>query len=123
MNYCALTIDTLGARTYQTRKYQFDYMEPVAFEREKARHSLSVIGYMKLSEIAAEDTIDQVIITNGLDDYCFKLRSFKENQKIKKRNLIGYVQVAKYDYVAVYKRNIILPIMLSCILILAAILL
>lgn len=122
MNYVVHNMDSKRARSYTSRKFSFDYLEPDNFEREKELCNFTIIGYAKLREIDIDDANERLVIANGINDHYFKLKPVKEEQRLTRWNLIGYVQVSKYDYVAVYKRNILLPILMTAALLLAAIL-
>lgn len=115
MNYYVREIELKEAR-YFPKKYKFDYIEPDSFEKIKELYSFSVIGYMTLSRVEKEDTMDKVVISNGLKDYYFKFKPFQKGKSIKPKKVIGYVMVKKDTYIAIYKRSKIIPILLCLLL-------
>lgn len=112
MNYYVHNIETANARIYKKSHCQFDYIEPDAFEH-LPNSEKSLIGYIKLEEIEKDAASDQVIISSGINDHYFQLMPTDQINHQNKRNLIGYIMVAKDTYAAVYKGNLLLPIILS----------
>ena len=95
-----------------SRKYKFDYLEPDAFSRLEETEDLSVIGSICLRPTDRDSAGDKVIISNGLNDYYFRLKSLKNGKRINPRKLIGYVMTGSSAYAAVYKKRKILPAIL-----------
>ena len=115
MNYHIYNIETANARIFKKGHLQFDYIEPVAFEKIRDTENFSVIGCIRLKEIEKEETTDKVIISNGLTDHYFKLMPINRMKHFSRRNLIGYIMISKNTYAAVYKSRIMVPLVLSLI--------
>lgn len=113
MNYHVYNIENTNARIFEKGHYQFDYIEPDSFEKIQNSNDLSVIGCIKLKEIAKEDATDTVVISSGITDHYFKLMPSDKMKHLSKKHLIGYIMVAKDTYVAVYEHSILLPFLLS----------
>ena len=113
MIYYVYDIETANARIFKKRHYQFDYIEPDAFEKLKNSRDTSVIGCIKLKEIEKEDVPDTIVISRGLTDHYFKLMPTSKMKHLSSRSLIGYVSVSKNTYVAVYKDSILILLLLS----------
>lgn len=113
MNYYVHDIETVNARIFKKRKFQFDYIEPDSFEKIQDGGMAAIIGCIKLKEIDKEDAIDKVVISNGLTDHYFKLMSADKIKHLSRRKLIGYILVSKDTYVSVYKKSRLIPFLLS----------
>lgn len=113
MNYYVHNLETVNARIFKKKHFQFDYIEPNPFEKMQNSNDLSVIGCMKLKEIEKEAATDTVVISSGITDHYFKLLPSDKMKHLGKKHLIGYVMVAKDTYVAVYEHSILMPLLLS----------
>ncbi len=113
MNYHVYNIEDTNARIFKKKHFQFDYIEPDSFEKTQNSNDLSVIGCIKLKEIAKEDATDTVVISSGITDHYFKLMPPDKMKRLRKKHLIGYIMVAKDTYVAVYEHSIMMPLLLS----------
>lgn len=113
MNYHVYNIEDTNARIFKKKHFQFDYIEPDSFEKTQNSNDLSVIGCIKLKEIAKEDATDTVVISSGLTDHYFKLLPPDRMKHFSKRHLVGYILVSTDTYVAVYKHSILMPLLLS----------
>lgn len=116
MNHCVRDMEWEGTLRYNSRKYKFDYLEPDIFSRLEKTEVLSVIGSIRLSPIDEDCSGDKIIIPHGLCDYFFRLVPLKHEKRIKPRKLIGYVMVGNDTYVAVYKKEKIIPVILVLVL-------
>lgn len=112
MNYCVRDMEWKRTLCFNSRKYKFDYLEPDAFSRLEETEDLSVIGSICLRPTDRDSAGDKVIISNGLNDYYFRLKSLKNGKRINPRKLIGYVMTGSSAYAAVYKKRKILPAIL-----------
>lgn len=113
MNYYAHNLETVNARIFKKKHFQFDYVEPDSFENMQNDNDLSVIGCMKLKEIEKEAVADTVVISSGITDHYFMLMPPDKMKHFRKKHLIGYVMVSADTYVAVYEHSIIMPLLLS----------
>lgn len=113
MNYYVHNLETVNARIFKKKHFQFDYIEPDSFEKMQNSSTLSVIGCMKLKEIEKEAAADTLVISSGITDHYFMLMPPNKMKYLSKKHLIGYVMVAKDTYVAVYKHNILMLLLLS----------
>lgn len=113
MNYYVYNIENTNARIYKKNHYQFDYIESDSFEKLQNSNSLSVIGCIKLKEIEKEDATDTVVISSGITDHYFMLMPPDKMKHLSRRHLIGFIMVSADTYVAVYKHNILIPLLLS----------
>lgn len=113
MNYHVYNIEDTNARIYKRKHFQFDYIEPDSFEKMQNSNNLSVIGCIKLKEIAKEDATDTVVISSGITDHYFKLMPSDKMKHLRKKHLIGYILVSTDTYVAVYEHSIMMPLLLS----------
>lgn len=113
MNYYVHNLETVNARIFKKKHFQFDYIEPDSFEKIQNSNNLSVIGCIKLKEIEKEDATDTVVISCGIADHYFKLMQPEKIKHLSKRHLIGYIIVSANTYVAVYKHSILMPLLLS----------
>ena len=73
MNYYVHNLETVNARIFKKKHLQFDYVEPVPFEKMQNSNALSVIGCMKLKGIEKETATDTVVISSGITDHYFML--------------------------------------------------
>ncbi len=108
MNYYIHPIDAPQARYFKKRHYQFDYIESenfTDFAKSEGKQKISVIGYTTLTEIDQDDSIDSVIIPNGLDDHYFKFCPITSEKDLKSKHIHGYVSVGADRYVAIYSSN------------------
>lgn len=113
MNYYVHNLETVNARIFKRKHFQFDYIELDSFEKMQNSNNLSVIGCIKLKEIEKEDATDTVVISSGITDHYFKLMPPDKIKHLNKRHLIGYIMVSADTYVAVYKHSIFMPLLLS----------
>ena len=113
MNYYVHNLETVNARICKKKHFQFDYIEPDPFEKMQNSSDLSVIGCMKLKEIAKEAATDIVFISSGITDHYFMLMPPDKMKLLNRKHLIGYVMVSKDTYVAVYEHSILMPLLLS----------
>lgn len=113
MNYYVYDIENIGARTFKSKHYQFDYIEPDSFEKMQNSNDLTVIGCMKLKEVEKESAVDTVEISSGITNHYFNLMPSDKIKYLSKRHLIGYIMVSTDTYVAVYKHSILMPLLLS----------
>ena len=113
MNYYVHNLETVNARIFKKKHFQFDYIEPDPFEKMQNSNDLSVIGCMKLKEIEKETATDTLVISSGITDHYFMLMPPDKMKYLSKKHLIGYVMVAKDTYVAVYEHSILMPLLLS----------
>lgn len=113
MNYYVHNLETMNARIFKKKHFQFDYIEPDSFEKMQTNNDLSVIGCMKLKEIEKEAATDTVVISSGITDHYFMLMPPDKMKPLSKKHLIGYVMVSKDTYVAVYEHSILIPLLLS----------
>lgn len=113
MNYYVHNLETVNARIFKKKHFQFDYIEPDSFEKMQSSNDLSVIGCMKLKEIEKEAATDKVVISSGITDHYFMLMPPDKMKCLSRKHLIGYVMVSADTYVAVYKHSILMPLLLS----------
>ena len=113
MNYYVHNLETVNARIFKKKHFQFDYIEPDSFEKMQNSSDLSVIGCMKLKEIEKETATDTVVISNGITDHYFMLMPPDKMKHLNRKHLIGYVMVSTDTYVAVYEHSILIPLLLS----------
>lgn len=113
MNYYVHNLETVNARIFKKKHFQFDYIEPDSFEKMQNSSELSVIGCMKLKEIEKEAATDTVVISSGITDHYFMLMPPNKMKHLNRKHLIGYVMVSKDTYVAVYEHSILMPLLLS----------
>lgn len=113
MNYYVHNLETVNARIFKKKHFQFDYIEPDPFEKMQSSNDLSVIGCMKLKEIEKEAATDTVAIPSGITDHYFMLMPQDKMKHLSKKHLIGYVMVSKDTYIAVYEHSILMPLLLS----------
>lgn len=113
MNYYVYDIENIGARTFKSKHYQFDYIEPDSFEKMQSSNNLTMIGCVKLKEIEKEDATDTVVTSCGIEDHYFNLMPPDKIKHLNKRHLIGYIMVSNDTYVVVYKHSILMPLLLS----------
>lgn len=113
MNYYVHNLETMNARIFKKKHFQFDYIEPDSFEKMQSSSELSVIGCMKLKEIEKEAATDTVVISSGITDHYFMLMPPNKMKHLNRKHLIGYVMVSKDTYVAVYEHSILMPLLLS----------
>lgn len=113
MNYYVHNLETVNARIFKKKHFQFDYIEPDPFEKMQNSSELSVIGCMKLKEIEKEAATDTVVISSGITDHYFMLMPPNKMKHLNRKHLIGYVMVSKDTYVAVYEHSILMPLLLS----------
>ena len=113
MNYYVHNLETMNARIFKKKHFQFDYIEPDPFEKMQNSSDLSVIGCMKLKEIEKETATDTVVISNGITDHYFMLMPPEKMKHLSKKHLIGYVMVSVDSYVAAYEHSILMPLLLS----------
>ena len=113
MNYYVHNLETMNARIFKKKHFQFDYIEPDSFEKMQNSSELSVIGCMKLKEIEKEAATDTVVISSGITDHYFMLMPPNKMKHLNRKHLIGYVMVSKDTYVAVYEHSILMPLLLS----------
>ena len=113
MNYYVHNLETMNARIFKKKHFQFDYIEPDSFEKMQNSSELSVIGCMKLKEIEKETATDTVVISSGITDHYFMLMPPNKMKHLNRKHLIGYVMVSKDTYVAVYEHSILMPLLLS----------
>lgn len=113
MNYYVHNLETVNARVFKKKHFQFDYIEPDAFEKMQNSNDLSVIGCMKLKEIEKEAATDTVAISSGITDHYFMLIPPDKMKRLSRKHLIGYVMVSADTYVAVYEHSILIPLLLS----------
>ena len=113
MNYYVHNLETVNARIFKKKHFQFDYIEPDPFEKMQNSSDLSVIGCMKLKEIEKETAADTVVISSGITDHYFMLMPPDKMKLLNRKHLIGYVMVSKDTYVAVYEHSILMPLLLS----------
>ena len=113
MNYYVHNLETMNARIFKKKHFQFDYIEPDSFEKMQNSSELSVIGCMKLKEIEKEAPTDTVVISSGITDHYFMLMPPNKMKHLNRKHLIGYVMVSKDTYVAVYEHSILMPLLLS----------
>lgn len=112
MNYCVRDMDWKRTLRFNGRKYKFDYLEPDTFSKMRETENLSVIGSIRLFPTDMDTVGDKVIISNGLNDYYFRLRPLKNGKFINPKKLIGYIMIGNSAYAAVYKKRHILPAVL-----------
>ena len=113
MNYYVHNLETVNARIFKKKHFQFDYIEPDSFEKMQNSNNLSVIGCLKLKEIEKEAATDTVVISSGITDHYFMLMPPNKMKHLNRKHLIGYVMVSKDTYVAVYEHSILIPLLLS----------
>lgn len=113
MNYYVHNLETVNARIFKKKHFQFDYIEPDSFEKMQNSNNLSVIGCLKLKEIEKEAATDTVVISSGITDHYFMLMPPDKMKHLNRKHLIGYVMVSTDTYVAVYKHSILIPLLLS----------
>ncbi len=113
MNYYVHNLETVNARIFKKKHFQFDYIGPDSFEKMQNTNDLSVIGCMKLKEIEKDTATDKVVISSGITDHYFMLMPPDKMKHLRKKHLIGYVMVSKDTYVAVYEHSILMPALLS----------
>lgn len=113
MNYYVHNLETINARIFKKKHFQFDYIESDSFEKMQTDNDLSVIGCMKLKEIEKEAAADTVVISSGITDHYFMLMPPNKMKHLNRKHLIGYVMVSADTYVAVYEHNILMPLLLS----------
>lgn len=113
MNYYAHNLETVNARIFKKKHFQFDYIEPDPFEKMQNSNDLSVIGHMKLKEIEKKTATDTVVISSGITDHYFMLMPPDKMKHLRRKHLIGYVMVSAGTYVAVYEHSILIPLLLS----------
>ena len=113
MNYYVHNLETMNARIFKKKHFQFDYIEPDSFEKMQNSSELSVIGCMKLKEIEKEAATDTVVISSGITDHYFMLMPPNKMKHLNRKHLIGYVMVSKDTYVAVYEHSILMPLLVS----------
>lgn len=113
MNYYVHNLETVNARIFKKKHFQFDYIEPDPFEKMQNSSDLSVIGCMKLKEIEKEASTDTAVISNGITDHYFMLMPPEKMKHLNRKHLIGYVMVSVDSYVAVYEHSILMPLLLS----------
>lgn len=113
MNYYVHNLETVNARIFKKKHFQFDYIEPNPFEKMQNSNNLSVIGCMKLKEIEKEAATDTVVISSGITDHFFMLMPPDQMKHLRRKHLIGYVMVSADTYVAVYEHSILIPLLLS----------
>lgn len=113
MNYYVHNLETVNARIFKKKHFQFDYIEPDSFEKMQSSNDVTVIGYIKLKKIEKEDATDTVVISCGITDHYFKLMPPDKMKHLTKRHLIGYIMVSADTYIAVYKHSILMPLLLS----------
>lgn len=118
MNYYVRDMEWKGTLRFDSRKYKFDYLEPDAFSRIGKTESATVVGRIRLSVIDSETPCDKVIISEGLDDYCFRLMPLKNRKSEIPGKLLGYVMIGNGIYAAVYRKRHLLPVILILTLIL-----
>lgn len=113
MNYYVHNLETVNARIFKKKHFQFDYIEPDSFEKMKKSSDLSVIGCTKLKEIEKEAATDTVVISSGITDHYFMLMPTDKMKYLRKKHLIGYVMVSANTYVAAYEHSILMPLLLT----------
>ena len=113
MNYYVHNLETVNARIFKKKHFQFDYIEPDSFEKMQNSNNLSVIGCLKLKEIEKEAATDTVVISSGITDHYFMLMPPDKMKHLNRKHLIGYVMVSTDTYVAVYEHSILMPLLLS----------
>ena len=113
MNYYVHNLETVNARIFKKKHFQFDYIEPDSFEKMQNSNNLSVIGCLKLKEIEKEAATDTVVISRGITDHYFMLMPPDKMKHLNRKHLIGYVMVSAGTYVAVYEHSILMPLLLS----------
>ncbi|MCI8324794.1 MAG: hypothetical protein HFI54_14360 [Lachnospiraceae bacterium] len=113
MNYYVHNLETVNARIFKKKHFQFDYIEPDSFEKMQNSNNLSVIGCLKLKEIEKEAATDTVVISSGITDHYFMLMPPDKMKHLNRKHLIGYVMVSTDTYVAVYEHSILIPLLLS----------
>lgn len=117
MNYYLHLIDAKEARYFKWKNCQFDYIESENFENfKKTNEPVFVVGYIKLVEIEQDDSIENVIIPNGLDNHYFKFHPIESEKSLKPKRILGYISVGANNYVAIYKTKSLLPLILVFIL-------
>lgn len=115
MNYYVHNLETVNARIFKKKHFQFDYIEPDSFEKMQNSNNLSVIGCLKLKEIEKEAATDTVVISSGITDHYFMLMPPNKMKHLNRKHLIGYVMVSADNYVAVYEHSILMPLLLSIV--------
>ena len=113
MNYYVHNLETVNARIFKKKHFQFDYIEPDSFEKMQNSNNLSVIGCLKLKEIEKEAATDTVVISSGITDHYFMLMPPDKMKHLNRKHLIGYVMESTDTYVAVYEHSILIPLLLS----------
>ena len=113
MNYYVHNLETVNARIFKKKHFQFDYIEPDSFEKMQNSNNLSVIGCLKLKEIEKEAATDTVVISSGITDHYFMLMPPNKMKHLNRKHLIGYVMVSTDTYVAFYEHSILIPLLLS----------
>ena len=113
MNYYVHNLETVNARIFKKKHFQFDYIEPDSFEKMQNSNNLSVIGCLKLKEIEKEAATDTVVISSGITDHYFMLMPPDKMKHLNRKHLIGYVMVSTDTYVAFYEHSILIPLLLS----------
>ena len=113
MNYYVHNLETVNARIFKKKHFQFDYIEPDSFEKMQNSNNLSVLGCLKLKEIEKEAATDTVVISSGITDHYFMLMPPDKMKHLNRKHLIGYVMVSTDTYVAVYEHSILIPLLLS----------
>lgn len=113
MNYYVHNLETMNARIFKKKHFQFDYIESDSFEKMQNSNALAVIGCMKLKEIEKETATDTVVISSGITDHYFMLMPPDKMKRLNRKHLIGYVMVSKDTYVSVYEHSILMPLLLS----------
>ncbi len=113
MNYYVHNLETVNARIFKKKHFQFDYIEPDPFEKMQNSNELSVIDCIKLKEIEKEAATDTIVISSGITDHYFMLMPSDKMKHLNRKHLIGYVMVSADTYAAVYEHSIMMPLLLS----------
>lgn len=117
MNYNLHLIDAKEARYFKWKNYQFDYIESENFENfRKTNEPVSIIGYIKLVEIEQDNSIDCIIIPDGLENHYFKFHPVESETSLKAKRILGYISVGANNYVAIYKTRSLIPLILILLL-------